>query len=489
MIKRLDELINNIDYVEIIQQQADIEIHQVSLDSRFVESNSLFVAIKGTHTDGHEYISKAIEKGAVVIICNKLPSEINKNVIYVRVEDPSFVLGIIASEFYGNPSHKMKVVGVTGTNGKTTTASLLYQLFTKLGYSCGLISTIDIKIGKESMPSSHTTPDAVSIQNVMHQMVEKECTYCFMEVSSHAVDQNRIAGIAFDGAIFTNITHDHLDYHLTFSNYLKAKKQFFDHLPKDAIALTNMDDKNGLVMLQNCQAMHRTYSLQAMSNYRCTIIDKFQEGMSLKLDGVEVYTKLSGTFNAYNLLSVYAMALELGMQKEDVYLAISTLNPIHGRFDTSISEVKKIVGIVDYAHTPDALEKVLIEAQKLKKSSKIITIIGCGGNRDKEKRPLMAKIACQNSDKVILTSDNPRFESPIDILNDMKEGLEKDLKVKSLTIVDRLEAIRTACVLAESQDIVVLAGKGHESYQEIEGIKHPFDDKKILLETWNEMNL
>lgn len=488
-MKRLGELISNIDFVEIIQRQDDIEICRVCLDSRFVELNSLFVAIKGTHTDGHQYISKAIENGAKAIVCNVLPEVVNPNITFIQVENPSFALGIIASAFYGNPSQKIKVVGVTGTNGKTTTASLLYQLFTKLGYQCGLISTIDIKISNESMPSSHTTPDAVSIQSVMHQMVEKECEFCFMEVSSHAVDQNRIAGIAFDGAIFTNITHDHLDYHLTFSNYLKAKKQFFDHLPKDAIALTNMDDKNGLIMLQNCQAIQRTYSLQSMSNYRCAIIDKFQEGMSLKLDGVEVYTKLSGTFNAYNLLSVYAMALELGMQKEEVYLAISTLNPIHGRFDTSISDNKKIVGIVDYAHTPDALEKVLFEAQKLKKSSKIITIVGCGGNRDKEKRPLMAQIACLNSDKVIFTSDNPRFENPIEILNDMKEGLEKDLKLKSLTIVDRLEAIRTACALAESQDIIVLAGKGHESYQEIEGVKHPFDDKKLLLETFNEMNL
>jgi UDP-N-acetylmuramoyl-L-alanyl-D-glutamate--2,6-diaminopimelate ligase len=464
-------------------------IESIEMDSRLVRSNTLFVAIKGVHSNGHDFIEKAIEKGAVAIVCEELPESINPNVSYIQVENSAKILGQLANTFFEYPSQKMTVVGVTGTNGKTTTASLLFNLYTSLGFKCGLLSTIEVKIGDKILPSTHTTPDAISIQSFMREMVNNGCTYCFMEVSSHAIDQYRIEGIEFDGAIFTNITHDHLDYHKTFSHYLDTKKRFFDDLKATAIAITNIDDKNGNFMLQNTGAKKVSYALKSMGDYRCSILDTFTEGMSLKIEGKEIYTQLSGEFNAYNILAVYAMASELGMDKEILDIAISKLKPIQGRFQTVISHVKRIVGIVDYAHTPDALEKLLFEAKRLKKENHLITVVGCGGNRDKEKRPKMAQIACEYSDKVLLTSDNPRNENPVDIIKDMKEGLDGTMLKSTLTIVDRQEAIRTACMLSETGDIIVIAGKGHETYQEIQGIKYDFDDRKVLELIFNELGL
>jgi len=464
-------------------------IESIEMDSRLVRSNTLFVAIKGVHSNGHDFIEKAIEKGAVAIVCEELPESINPNVSYIQVENSAKILGQLANTFFEYPSQKMTVVGVTGTNGKTTTASLLFNLYTSLGFKCGLLSTIEVKIGDKILPSTHTTPDAISIQSFMREMVNNGCTYCFMEVSSHAIDQYRIEGIEFDGAIFTNITHDHLDYHKTFSHYLDTKKRFFDDLKATAIAITNIDDKNGNFMLQNTGAKKVSYALKSMGDYRCSILDTFTEGMSLKIEGKEIYTQLSGEFNAYNILAVYAMASELGMDKEILDIAISKLKPIQGRFQTVISHLKRIVGIVDYAHTPDALEKLLFEAKRLKKENHLITVVGCGGNRDKEKRPKMAQIACEYSDKVLLTSDNPRNENPVDIIKDMKEGLDGTMLKSTLTIVDRQEAIRTACMLSETGDIIVIAGKGHETYQEIQGIKYDFDDRKVLELIFNELGL
>jgi len=464
-------------------------IESIEMDSRLVRSNTLFVAIKGVHSNGHDFIEKAIEKGAVAIVCEELPESLNPNVSYIQVENSAKILGQLANTFFEYPSQKMTVVGVTGTNGKTTTASLLFNLYTSLGFKCGLLSTIEVKIGDKILPSTHTTPDAISIQSFMREMVNNGCTYCFMEVSSHAIDQYRIEGIEFDGAIFTNITHDHLDYHKTFSHYLDTKKRFFDDLKATAIAITNIDDKNGNFMLQNTGAKKVSYALKSMGDYRCSILDTFTEGMSLKIEGKEIYTQLSGEFNAYNILAVYAMASELGMDKEILDIAISKLKPIQGRFQTVISHVKRIVGIVDYAHTPDALEKLLFEAKRLKKENHLITVVGCGGNRDKEKRPKMAQIACEYSDKVLLTSDNPRNENPVDIIKDMKEGLDGTMLKSTLTIVDRQEAIRTACMLSETGDIIVIAGKGHETYQEIQGIKYDFDDRKVLELIFNELGL
>jgi UDP-N-acetylmuramoyl-L-alanyl-D-glutamate--2,6-diaminopimelate ligase len=464
-------------------------IESIEMDSRLVRSNTLFVAIKGVHSNGHDFIEKAIEKGAVAIVCEELPESLNPNVSYIQVENSAKILGQLANTFFEYPSQKMTVVGVTGTKGKTTTASLLFNLYTSLGFKCGLLSTIEVKIGDKILPSTHTTPDAISIQSFMREMVNNGCTYCFMEVSSHAIDQYRIEGIEFDGAIFTNITHDHLDYHKTFSHYLDTKKRFFDDLKATAIAITNIDDKNGNFMLQNTGAKKVSYALKSMGDYRCSILDTFTEGMSLKIEGKEIYTQLSGEFNAYNILAVYAMASELGMDKEILDIAISKLKPIQGRFQTVISHVKRIVGIVDYAHTPDALEKLLFEAKRLKKENHLITVVGCGGNRDKEKRPKMAQIACEYSDKVLLTSDNPRNENPVDIIKDMKEGLDGTMLKSTLTIVDRQEAIRTACMLSETGDIIVIAGKGHETYQEIQGIKYDFDDRKVLELIFNELGL
>jgi UDP-N-acetylmuramoyl-L-alanyl-D-glutamate--2,6-diaminopimelate ligase len=489
MAINLIDLLANKMISKSIQLLDHTSIESIEMDSRLVRPNTLFVAIKGVHSNGHDFIEKAIEKGAKAIVCEQLPESLNPHVAYIQVENSAKILGQLANTFFEYPSQKMTVVGVTGTNGKTTTASLLFNLYSSLGFKCGLLSTIEVKIGDKILPSTHTTPDAISIQSFMREMVNNGCTYCFMEVSSHAIDQYRIEGIEFDGAIFTNITHDHLDYHKTFSHYLDTKKRFFDELKATAIAITNIDDKNGNFMLQNTGAKKVSYALKSMGDYRCSILDTFTEGMSLKIDGKEIYTQLSGEFNAYNVLAVYAMASELGMDKEILDIAISKLKPIQGRFQTVISHVKRIVGIVDYAHTPDALEKLLFEAKRLKKENHLITVVGCGGNRDKEKRPKMAQIACEYSDKVLLTSDNPRNENPIDIIKEMKEGLDGTMLKSTLTIVDRQEAIRTACMLSETGDIIVIAGKGHETYQEIQGVKYDFDDRKVLELIFNELGL
>ena len=486
---KLNDLLANKIILKTINLLNEISIDSIEMDSRSVRSNTLFVAIKGVTSDGHEYISKAIEKGAVAIVCQNLPEQILPNIVYLQVENSAKILGQLASTFYDFPSEKMTVVGVTGTNGKTTTASLLFNLYTSIGFKCGLLSTIEVKIGDKVLPSTHTTPDAISIQSFMNEMVKNGCTHCFMEVSSHAIDQYRIEGIDFDGAIFTNITHDHLDYHKTFSHYLDTKKRFFDDLKGSAVSITNIDDKNGNFMLQNTAAKKVSYALKSMGDYRCSILDTFTEGMSLKIEGKEIYTQLSGEFNAYNILAVYAMASELGMDREVLDIAISKLKPIQGRFQTVISHVKKIIGIIDYAHTPDALEKLLYEAKRLKKENNLISVVGCGGNRDREKRPKMAQIACEYSDKVLLTSDNPRDENPVDIIKEMKEGLDGTMLKSTLTIVDRQEAIRTACMLSNAGDIIVIAGKGHETYQEIQGVKHDFDDRKVLELIFNELGL
>lgn len=486
---KLNDLLANKTIQKSINLLNEISIDSIEMDSRSVRSNTLFVAIKGVISDGHEYISKAIEKGAVAIVCQNLPEQISPNIVYVQVENSAKILGQLACTFYDFPSEKMTVVGVTGTNGKTTTASLLFNLYSSIGFKCGLLSTIEVKIGDKVLPSTHTTPDAISIQSFMNEMVKNGCTHCFMEVSSHAIDQYRIEGIDFDGAIFTNITHDHLDYHKTFSHYLDTKKRFFDDLKATAVAITNIDDKNGNFMLQNTAAKKVSYALKSMGDYRCSILDTFTEGMSLKIEGKEIYTQLSGEFNAYNILAVYAMASELGMDREVLDIAISKLKPIQGRFQTVISHTKKIIGIIDYAHTPDALEKLLFEAKRLKKENNLISVVGCGGNRDREKRPKMAQIACEYSDKVLLTSDNPRDENPVDIIKEMKEGLDGSMLKSTLTIVDRQEAIRTACMLSDAGDIIVIAGKGHETYQEIQGVKHDFDDRKVLELIFNELGL
>lgn len=473
--------------IEQVLGSTSVEVEQITFDSRKVFPNSLFVAIKGTQSDGHQYIPQVEESGAGVIVSEVLPQEIKENITYVKVANSAKALGIIAANFYDNPSSKLKLVGVTGTNGKTTVGTLLYKLFRELGYKVGLISTVENQINDVIIPSTHTTPDQIAINKLLAQMVEAGCDYCFMEVSSHAVAQYRIEGLVFAGGIFTNITHDHLDFHLTFDNYIKAKKAFFDHLPKPAFALTNVDDKNGEVMLQNTKAGKKSFALRSMADFKCKVIENQFSGLHLDIDGQEVYFKLVGDFNAYNILAVYATAMLLGQDKIDVLTILSELSGAEGRFDYIISP-NKVVGIIDYAHTPDALSNVLSTIENIRNGNEsIITIIGCGGDRDKTKRPVMAKTACDWSTKVIFTSDNPRSEDPEAIIKDMQEGVTPVNQRKVLTIVDRKEAIKTACHLAKPGDIILLAGKGHEKYQEIKGIKTDFDDKKILLNLFNEL--
>ncbi len=462
-----------------------MSISSVEFDSRKVAKGSLFIAIKGLTVDGNAFIDQCIEKGAKAILCEEFPEKIQKGITYLKVKDSGEALGIVASNFYDNPSSKLKLVGITGTNGKTTTASLLYKLFMKLGYKVGLLSTVKIQINDKIIPATHTTPDALELNKMLHQMVDEGCTYCFMEVSSHAVVQNRIAGLSFTGAVFTNITHDHLDFHKTFEAYIKAKKKFFDMLPSSAFALVNKDDPNGLVMLQNTRATKKTFSLQKLADYKCKIIENTFSGLDLVLDGREIWIKLIGAFNAYNALGVYAAARLLGENKEEVLRTLSSLDAVEGRFQYTKAP-NGTIGVVDYAHTPDALKNVLSTLQDVRVSKeKIITVVGCGGDRDKTKRPIMASIACEKSDKVILTSDNPRSEDPAEIIHQMEKGLTLMCKKKSLSIADRREAIKTACQLASKGDIILLAGKGHEKYQEIKGVKYPFDDMEILTESLN----
>lgn len=460
------------------------DIAAIQFDSRLIQKGDLFVAIKGTQTDGHKYINKAIELGALAVVCEEMPEEIKKNVTYLQVEDTSKSLAILAANYYNNPSKELKLVGVTGTNGKTTVTTLLYQLFSDLGYKSGLLSTVRILIGNEVEKATHTTPDALSVQKMLRKMLDAGCSHCFMEVSSHAIVQNRVHGLDFDVALFTNISHDHLDYHKTFANYIKAKKQLFDELPAHASAIVNKDDKRYEVMLQNTKAEKLTFSLQSLADFRLKLLENAFTGLVMSIDGTEFHSMLVGEFNAYNLLSAYAVAVSLGVSKTDALTALSKLKPAEGRFDYMYTPEIGIVGIVDYAHTPDALKKVLETINKVRtRNEHLITLVGCGGNRDKTKRPLMAKIAAMLSDKVILTSDNPRDEEPEAILNDMKEGVTAEHKTKVLTIIDRKEAIKTATMLANKGDIILVAGKGHEKYQEIKGKRIDFDDKAILQES------
>lgn len=458
------------------------DIRQITFDSRNVGESDLFVAISGFTTDGHLFIDKAIEKGAKTVVCEKLPEKLKDGVQYLQVEHSNEALGIMAANFHNHPSKDLKLVGVTGTNGKTTTATLLYDLFTELGYKVGLISTIENKIGKAIIQATHTTPDSLSTNLLIREMVNAGCDYAFMEVSSHAVHQRRIAGLHFEGGIFTNITHDHLDYHKTFKAYIQAKKQFFDNLPKTAFALTNVDDRNGMVMLQNTKARKYRYALRKPADFKAKILENLLTGLHMLLDEADFYARLIGEFNAYNLLTVYATAILLGQDKMEVLTALSHLKAADGRFDYVVDSKRNIIGIVDYAHTPDALEKVLQTIHKLRVgNAQIVTVIGCGGDRDKTKRPKMAKVACDYSDQVILTSDNPRTENPETIITDMEKGIPAYATQKVISITNRKQAIKTACRLARNGDIVLVAGKGHEKYQEIDGVRYDFDDKEELL--------
>jgi UDP-N-acetylmuramoyl-L-alanyl-D-glutamate--2,6-diaminopimelate ligase len=465
----------------------DRDIHAVCFDSRKVVHNDLFVAVKGTVTDGHLFLDKAIALGATTIICEDLPTVINDHITYIQVEDASHCLGLVAANFYNNPSSQLKLVGVTGTNGKTTVVTLLHKLFIELGFHVGLLSTVQNQINGNIIEATHTTPDPVTLNSLLRQMVDAGCDYCFMEVSSHAVAQHRIAGLTFVGGIFTNLTHDHLDFHKTFDAYLKAKKRFFDTLDKSAFALVNVDDKNGVVMLQNTEAYKKTYGLKNIADYKGRIVESHFDGMLMQIEGKEVWTKLVGTFNAYNLLAVYSAGVLLEQDSMRVLTIISRITGAEGRFDMQLA-ANGIVGIVDYAHTPDAVENVLKTIVNLRKNKEqIITVLGCGGDRDKTKRPEMAEVAARLSDKVILTSDNPRSEDPQQIIHEMEQGIPSDRKRNVFAITDRYEAIKAAVHLAQPHDIILVAGKGHEKYQEIMGVKKEFDDKAVLKTLFNEI--
>jgi UDP-N-acetylmuramoyl-L-alanyl-D-glutamate--2,6-diaminopimelate ligase len=485
-MRYLSDILEGLAFTEL-QGSADVEISAVVFDSRKVEPGCLFVAVKGTAVDGHEYIEQAIKDGAIAVICEDLPAHVTGEVDFLMVANSAKALGIVSANFYDNPSDKLKLVGVTGTNGKTTIATLLYKLFRDLGYKCGLLSTVENQVNGKIIPSTHTTPDPVELNKLLDEMVAQGCDYCFMEVSSHAIAQHRIAGLSFSGGIFSNLTHDHLDYHKTFDIYLKAKKAFFDELPKSAFALTNNDDKNGNVMLQNTKAHKKTYGLKSMADYKAKILENQFGGLLLQIEGEDVWFKMVGTFNAYNLLAVYGTAMLLEQDRAKVLTGLSKLSGAEGRFDYIVA-TNKVIGIVDYAHTPDAVQNVLSTIHDIRKGNeKVITVIGCGGDRDKAKRPIMAKTACEWSDKVILTSDNPRSEDPAQIIRDMEAGVDSAFKRFTLSIADRREAIKTACMLAQPGDIILLAGKGHEKYQEINGVKNHFDDKEELLNQFKMM--
>ena len=469
--------------IRSVMGNTGIAITNLAIDSRKVNAGCCFIAVKGSAVDGHAFIDNAIERGATAIVCETLPSSINENITYVQVENSAAAAGYMSHNFYGEPSLKMKLVGVTGTNGKTTVATLLWKLFSALGYKCGLISTIQNQIGDEVITATHTTPDAIQINALLRNMVDAGCEFVFMECSSHAIHQHRITGLQFAGALFSNITHDHLDYHQTFDEYIRVKKSWFDHLPSSAFAISNADDKRGGVMLQNSSAKKYFYSLKTMADFKGKILDNSLSGLHMTINDTEVYFKLIGEFNAYNLLAVYGAAVCLGENKDTVLTQLSSLDGAEGRFDYSISANDKVIGIVDYAHTPDALLNVLATIKKLRQGNeKVITVVGCGGDRDRTKRPVMAEVACEYSDKVILTSDNPRSEDPLEILNEMQAGVNAVTKKKVISIADRREAIKTAVSLAQKSDIVLVAGKGHEKYQEIKGVRYDFDDKKVLRE-------
>lgn len=485
-------LLQNILYkvkIKSIIGKTNVEVNGVAIDSRKVVPGGCFFAIRGVAQDGHQFIAAAIEKGASVIVCEDLPNEQVPNVNYVQTDNVAVASGIMVHAFYGEPSNQLKLVGVTGTNGKTTVATLLHKLFMSMDVQSGLLSTVNNMVGDEVIASTHTTPDVVSLNELLRRMVEKGCTHAFMEVSSHAVHQHRIAGLSFAGAVFTNITHDHLDYHKTFEEYIKVKKQFFDGLSSSAFSISNMDDRNGTIMLQNTQADKFYYSLKSIADFKGKIIDNAITGLQMVVNEVDVHFRLIGEFNAYNLLAVYAAAICLGEDKQDVLQNLSNLTGAEGRFDYMISPKDSIIGIVDYAHTPDALLNVLSTIKKFQKGGEqIITVVGCGGDRDKSKRKLMGVAAAEFSTKAIFTSDNPRSENPADILKDMHVGLDEDLKRKVLTIEDRREAIKTAVMLARPSDIILVAGKGHEKYQEVNGERFAFDDKAVLTTIFNELN-
>jgi UDP-N-acetylmuramoyl-L-alanyl-D-glutamate--2,6-diaminopimelate ligase len=474
--------------VSLTSTYGDMErkVSDIVFDSRKVIENSAFVAVKGTQVDGHDFISLALEKGATTIVCEQLPEALATGITYIQVVDSAKALGIMAANFYGNPSEKIKVVAVTGTNGKTTTVTLLHQLFVRMGYSTGLLSTVENKINEEVIPSTHTTPDAVSVQGLLRKMVDVGCTHCFMEASSHAIVQERIAGLKLAGAVFTNITHDHLDYHGTFEEYIKAKKKLFDELPKDAFALVNGDDKRGGVMVQNCRGTLQTFGLKSAADFKAKILSNTIEGLELDVNGKLIWFRMIGSFNAYNLLGVLGTAVLLGEDEDEVLRELSAIKGAKGRFDRI--SIGGITAIVDYAHTPDALDNVLKTINAFRTGNEqLITVVGCGGNRDKTKRPTMAKIAVSESNKAIFTSDNPRFEEPAEILRDMQAGVGPTDFRKTLTIEDRREAIKTALLLCQKGDIVLIAGKGHEDYQEIKGVKHHFDDAEVVTELLTQL--
>jgi UDP-N-acetylmuramoyl-L-alanyl-D-glutamate--2,6-diaminopimelate ligase len=470
-----------------IHGDKEVSINELRIDSRLVVQDDVFVAIRGTITDGHKYIDIAIKNGASVIVCEELPENIEQTITYVATTNTSDILGPIASAFYEHPSQSLKLVGVTGTNGKTTVASLLYQLYRKLNFKVGLLSTVENKINDRIYASTHTTPDAISLNKLLADMVDEGCTYCFMEVSSHAIHQQRTGGLKFSLAAFTNITHDHLDYHNTFSEYRDVKKTLFDNLNSDAFALTNKDDKNGLVMTQNTKATKYTYALHSSSDFKARIIEHDFNGMLLEIDRKEAWYHLVGKFNAYNLLTVYATAFILGQESDAIITALTSLSAVNGRFEY-IKAPNNVVGVIDYAHTPDALQNVLETINAIRsKNEQLLTVVGCGGNRDHDKRPIMAKVSAELSDKVILTSDNPRTENPEAILADMQTGIPPQHFKKVLKITDREQAIRTALSLSKPNDIILIAGKGHENYQEIKGVKHPFDDKEVFIKNASQM--
>lgn len=474
--------------IEAVKGSTDIAINKMDFDSRKIDGNDVFIAIRGSISDGHDFIEKAIQQGAIAVICDTFPETLEKGITYVQVKDTNSAVAFMAANYFGDPSQNLKLVGITGTNGKTTIASLLYQLFKKAGFKVGLLSTVKILVDDVEYKATHTTPDSITINHYLKEMVENDVEYCFMEVSSHGIHQKRTEALHFVGGIFTNLSHDHLDYHPTFAEYRDVKKSFFDNLPKTAFALSNIDDKNGRVMLQNTTAKKRTYALKSYADYKAQILENQLSGLLLKINGNEVWVKLIGTFNAYNLLAIYGTAVELGMESLEVLRLLSDLESVSGRFQFIVS-ASNITAIVDYAHTPDALENVLKTINDIRtKNEQLITVVGCGGNRDKTKRPIMAGIASELSDKAIFTSDNPRNEDPEVIITEMEQGVAPQNYKKTLTITDRKQAIKTACQLAQPNDIILIAGKGHETYQEINGVRHDFDDMKIVKEILDQLH-
>ena len=474
--------------IEAVKGSTDVAINSIDFDSRKISLNDVFVAIRGTVSDGHDFIEKAVNQGVIAVVCEEFPERIINGVTYIKVKNTNEALAFLANNFYENPSSKLRLVGITGTNGKTTVASLLYQLFKKAGYKVGLLSTVKILVDEYEYKATHTTPDSLTINYYLNEMINEGCEFCFMEVSSHGIDQKRTEALQFEGGVFTNLSHDHLDYHSSFAEYRDVKKAFFDGLPKTAFALTNVDDKNGNVMFQNTKARKLTYALKSYADYKAQILESQLTGLLLKVNDNEVWVKLIGNFNAYNMLAIYGVAIELGIEKIEALRLLSELESVAGRFQFIISK-SNITAIVDYAHTPDALENVLQTIADIRtKNEQLITVVGCGGDRDKTKRPIMAEVASRMSDKAILTSDNPRTEVPETIIEDMEKGIEPQNFKKTISIVDRKQAIKSACMMANENDIILIAGKGHENYQEINGVKHEFDDLKIVTELLTQLN-